>query len=126
MEKIDVTCIGCGKKHQVSAESGHMSAVKCECGATFQVKNDPSSFIKDLGPILDKIPGILGSVKQTRRQGVETGMDEAIHEVTKEIVQEVLKESPALREALKDYIREGLETMFAGDDEGGEEEPPRR
>lgn len=119
LKKIEVTCMGCGKKHDVVSEPGHASVVKCDCGASIQIKDDPSSFIKELGPILDKIPGILGTLKQSRRQGFETGIDAGLHEVARQMVLEIMKEDAEMREAMKESVKDCLDrALFPEEPEG--------
>ncbi len=124
MKKIEITCAGCGKKHEIVSEDGHTGVVKCDCGMTSGIKGDAASILKDLGPLLDKIPGILGTLKQSRRRGFDTGIDEGLHEVARELVHEVMKEDSELRESMKETVKDCLERALQGGEE--DEAPPTR
>lgn len=125
MKKVEITCIGCGKKHEVVSEEGHTGIVKCDCGATSSVKGDAASIIGEIAPLLDKIPAILEKLKQSRRRGFESGIDDALHDTVKELAAEILKEDPSLRGALKESVRRCLDQALVNEDEEGPEVPER-
>lgn len=127
MKKIEITCIGCGKKHEIVSEDGHTGIVKCDCGATSSVKGDVSAIIDAIAKIMDKAPALLREMKQSRRKGFESGIDEALHDTVKELAAEIMKEDNTLREALKESVRGCLEpALHAGEGEDDDPEVPKR
>lgn len=108
MKTVEITCIGCGKKHSIVSEDGHTGIVKCDCGATATVEGDASAVLDQVAKMMKEAPALLREFKQTRRKGFETGLDEGLHEVCKDMVIEIVKEDTELRESLKDYVRDCL------------------
>jgi hypothetical protein len=122
MKKIEVTCIGCGKKHEIVSEEGHTGIVKCDCGATTSAKGDVSAIIDAIAKVMEKAPALMREMKQSRRKGFETGIDEALHETVKVLAGEILKEDLELREDLKEAVRGCLSQALHP--EGGEDNGP--
>ncbi len=136
MKPTEITCAGCGKKVPVTTGEGHTGIVKCECGTTTTVQGEPGPVLEEINRMLPKIVGIIKQFKNTGSRGPETGLGEGAHIATRDMVVEVLKEDEELRAALKDYVRSSLEaSLFQrekgegendGDEDPGDEEPPRR
>lgn len=125
MKKIEITCIGCGKKHDIVSEDGHTGIVKCDCGATSSLKGDASSIIGEIAPLLDKIPALLKEFKTAKRKGFESGIDDGLHEVAKAMVIEIVKENSEIREALKEFVNNCLERSLHPENEEPENPTPR-
>lgn len=119
MKKIEITCGGCGKVISVTTGEGHTGIAKCDCGATTYVKGDLGDIMEQVTRIMEKLPAILGELKQSKRKGFETGLDEALHQVAKDVSIELLQEDPELRAAIKEQVRAALESAFLGPEELG-------
>lgn len=109
MKTVEITCIGCGKKHSVISEEGHASSVKCDCGTTTSIKGDAGPIIEQIAILMEKAPALLKEFKQTRRRGFESGIDDGLHEVAKQMVIEIIKEDSEMRESLKEFVHGCLE-----------------
>ena len=128
MKRTEITCAACGKKVAITAGEGHISVVKCECGAETQVQGDPGPVLDLINTMLPQIVGVIKEVKGSGGKGPQSGLAEGVHTATRDMVVEVLKEDKELREALKAYVRASLEASLFQQEKGAEEppEPPPR
>ncbi len=127
MKRTEITCANCGKKVAITAGQGHVSVVKCECGAQIQIEGEPGLVLDQLNDLLVKVVPLIKEFTQAKRRGFQTGIDEGIHEVAREVAKELLANDPQLKEAMKAQIQQSLETGLLGPEEGDEEpEPPPR
>lgn len=126
MKTVEITCIGCGKKHSIVSEDGHTGIWKCDCGATTTVKGDASAVLDQVAKMMKEAPALLREFKQARRKGFETGLDEGLHEVCKDMVIEIVKEDKELLESLKAYVRDCLNQALHPQGEDESDGPPPR
>lgn len=127
MKKIEITCIGCSKKHEIVSEDGHTGIVKCDCGATTTVKGDAGAagaIFEQIAVLMEKAPALMKEFKAAKRKGFESGIDDGLHEVAKAMVIEIVKEDAGLRSSLKEFVQNCLERSLHPENEEPEVEGP--
>jgi len=123
-----ITCAGCGKQYEFNIDDTtfdekHMLIAKCACGATTQVESalkterDKNMF-GQINDILAMVPGIIRQIRESKMEGMDTGVGEAIAEVSKELAMEVLERDEELRDALREHVTEDLRRYLLGPTEG--------
>lgn len=128
MKKVEVTCIGCKKKHSIVSEEGHTGIVKCDCGATTTVEGDTgatAAIFEQIAVLMEKAPALLKEFKSAKRLGFESGIDQGLHEVAKNMVLEIVKEDAGLQSALKEFVHGCLERSLHPENEEPEGPAPR-
>lgn len=119
-EKVKVTCVGCGKIHEVTvSDKGPQTAeVRCDCGMRTQLTSPEGKpqrteeILKILNEIYPKVMNVLGEFRHSKLKGVDTGIGEAISEVSKAIALRILKDDLVLGKALGRIVRENLESYL--------------
>jgi len=123
-----ITCAGCGKQYDVTIDNtgiGEKQTViaKCSCGATTEIsgllKPKPGKdTFGQINELLAKLPMIIQSIRETKMEGMDTGIGQAVSELSKEIALEVLEGDFELREALKEHVTTELRRYLLGPTEG--------
>lgn len=129
MKTIEITCIGCKKKHSIVAEDGHTGIVKCDCGATTTMQGDASdarAIFEQIAVLMEKAPALMKEFKAAKRKGFESGIDEGLHVAAREMVLEIIKEDAGLRGALKEFVQTCLEQSLHPEGEQDGPEVPER
>jgi hypothetical protein len=119
-EKVKVTCMGCGKIHEVTvSDKGPQTAeVRCDCGTQTQLTTPAGKpqrmeeTLKILNEIYPKVMAVLGEFRESKLKGVDTGIGEAISEVSKAIALRILEGDPILGKALGRIVRANLESYL--------------
>lgn len=119
-KKIKVTCMGCGKIHEVTvSDKGPQTAeVRCDCGMHTQStypagKQDRmEETFRILNELYPKVMAVLGEFRNSKLKGVDTGICDAISEVSKVIALKILESDPVLGEALGRIVRKNLENYL--------------